>query len=70
MDGVLLTWGTNGVALVQCFYITSALLRGPTSGATEGAGPLELALLIGGVVFLLLVLAGVVFWRARQSRSK
>ncbi len=70
MDGVLLTWGTDGGAFAQCFSITTALLRGATSGATEGAGPLGLALLIGGVVFLLLVLAGVVFWRARQSRSK
>ncbi len=70
MDDVLLTWSTGGGAFAQCFSITPALLRGPTSGATEGAGPLELALLIGGVVFLLLVLVGVVFWRVRQTRSK
>lgn len=56
MDDVLLTWGTGGGAFVQCFSVTTALLRGPTSGATEGAGPLGLALLIGGVVFLLLLL--------------
>ena len=50
--------------------ITTALLRGPTSGATEGAGPVGIALLIGGVVFLLLLLAGLVFWRARRPPSK
>jgi type II secretory pathway component PulM len=70
VDDVPLSWGTGGGAFAQCLSITTALLRGPTSGATEGAGPLELALLLGGVVFLLLVLAGVVFWRARQTRSK
>ncbi len=45
--------------------MATALLRGVSSGATEGVGPLVLALLIGGVVLLLLLFAGVVFWRAR-----
>jgi hypothetical protein len=58
VDDVLLSWGTGGGAFAQCLSITIALLRGPTSGATEGAGPLELALLLGGVVFLLLLLSG------------
>jgi hypothetical protein len=70
VDDVLLTWGTDGSAFVQCFSITTALLRSPTSGATEGAVPLGLALLVGGGIFLLLLLAGLVFWRARQTRSK
>ena len=48
----------------------TALLRGPTSGPTEGASPLGLALLIAGIVLLLVLLAGVVFWRARGGRSK
>jgi len=44
-----------------------ALLRGATSGATEGASPLGLALLITGIVLLLVLLAGVVLWRARGT---
>jgi len=35
----------------------------------QGPGPLEQALLIGGIVLLLVLLAGVVFWRARRGRS-
>ena len=50
--------------------ITAALLRGPTSGATEGAGPLGLALLIGGIVLVLVLFAGLVAWRVRQTRSE
>ena len=46
----------------------TALLRGASSGAAEGLGPLGQALLIGGVVLLLLLFAGVVFWRARRTR--
>ena len=45
---------------------TALLIRGANSGATEGAGPVELALLIGGVVLLPLLLAGVVFLRTRD----
>ena len=39
-----------------------------TSGDVEFAGPLAQALLIGGVVLLLLLFAGVVSWRARRTR--
>jgi hypothetical protein len=49
--------------------MATALLRGVSSGAAEGVGPLGLALLTGAVVLLLLLLAGVVFWRVRQTRQ-
>ncbi len=73
MRAMLLTLDTGSDAFARCLSITTALLRGPTSGATEGAGPLGLALLIAGIVLLLVLLAGVVFWRARRTtktRSK
>ena len=44
------------------------LLRGAAAGATEGASPLGLALLIGGIVLLLALLAVVVFWRLRGTK--
>lgn len=44
------------------------LLRGAAAGATEGAGPLGLALLIGGLFLLLVLLAVVVFWRVRGTK--
>jgi hypothetical protein len=49
--------------------IASAALRIP-SGTPEFAGPLAQALLIGGVVLLLLLFAGFVFFRARQTRER
>jgi len=47
--------------------IMLAALRIP-SGEVESAGPLVQALLIAGMIFLLLLLAGVVFWRARRTK--
>lgn len=38
------------------------------SGQGEFAGFLAQALLVGGIVFLLLLLAGVVFWRVRRTK--
>ena len=46
--------------------LAAAALRIP-SGETESAEPLAQVLLIAGVVFLLLLLAGVVFWRVRRT---
>jgi hypothetical protein len=45
-----------------------ALLRGAAAGATEGASPFGLALLITGIVLLLVLLVGVVYWRARGTK--
>ena len=67
---MLLTLATGTDAFAQDSSIMAALLRGPTSGPTEGASPLELALLLAGIVLLLVLLAGVVFWRTRRGRSK
>ncbi len=47
--------------------ILFTVLRIP-SGPTEFAGFLAQVLVVGAVVFLLLLLAGVVFWRARQTK--
>ena len=44
-----------------------AALRIP-SGDTGFAGPLVQALVIGGIVFLILLFAVVVFWRARRTK--
>ena len=38
------------------------------SGQGEFAGFLAQALLVGGIVFLLLLLARVVFWRVRRTK--
>ena len=55
--------------LKECGQVTLlGLLRGPTSGATEGASPLGLALLIAGIVLLLVLLVGVVVWRTRGTK--
>jgi hypothetical protein len=44
-----------------------AALRIP-SGPTEFAGFVAQVLVVGGMVFLLLLLAVVVFWRARRTK--
>ena len=46
--------------------VVFAALRIP-SGETEFAGFLVQLLVVGGIVSLLLLLAGVVFWRARRA---
>jgi hypothetical protein len=43
------------------------VLRIP-SGPTEFAGFLAQVLVVGGIGFLVLLLAGVVFWRARRTK--
>ena len=57
---------TGGEAFAQGFSVATAALR-ITSGQVEFAGPLAQALLIAGVVFLLTLLALVVFWRAGRT---
>ena len=47
--------------------VVSAGLRIP-SGEGEFAGFLTQVLVVGGIVFLLLLLAGLVFWRARRTK--
>ncbi len=57
----------GGLGFLDTATTTTAALR-IFSGTQEFAGPLAQALLIGGVVLLLLLFAGVVFWRARRTR--
>jgi hypothetical protein len=54
----------RGVFVVPIVFTA---LRIP-SGEGEFAGFLAQALLVGGIVFLLLLLVGVVFWRARRTK--
>ena len=49
---------------------TTLLLRIPSAGGGEVEFGLEQVLLVLGVVGLLLVLAGLVIWRIRSTRSK
>lgn len=68
MQKMLPTLGAGDNAFVQFPPIETAFLARITSIETDGVGPLGMALFIGGVVFLLVLLAVVVFWRIRKTR--